>query len=113
MQRRKHERYNLWFPVQISTDEFGALAINHNVGGGGMLVASAAALRVGQRVKVTFSLPGNGEERIAKASIVRIEPNTEDPEGAWPNRIALEFSEPDGELEQLVQAATDRVSSTG
>ena len=111
MQRRKHERYKLWFPVQITTNEFGALAINHNVGGGGMMVASNAALKVGQKVKVSFSLPPGGPERVRKAVIVRIEPNTDDPEGTWPNRLALEFSEPDRELEDLVIAAQEHIAS--
>ena len=78
-----------------------------------MLVASAATLKVGQKVKVTFALPGTGAERSTKAIIVRIEPNDDDPEGTWPNRIALQFAQPDQELERLVLEATERVSSTG
>jgi hypothetical protein len=38
-------------------------------------------------------------ERTLHATVVRCEPNDDDPEGAWPSRIALRFDEPDDELE--------------
>lgn len=109
-ERRQGVRYNIWFPVQISTDEGGTLAVNHNVGGGGMLLATGAELEPGQKVSITFTLPPNGPERRAEGKIVRVEENAEDPEGTWPNRVAVVFDVADEELETLLEEANQRVS---
>jgi len=111
VERRQQTRYKIWFPVQVTTDEFGALAMTHNVGAGGMLLASPATLEAGQRVKVTFAVPPAGEQRSLDAHVIRVDRNPEDPEGAWPNRIALAFEEVEESLESILASATERISN--
>lgn len=110
MERRIRTRFKIWFPVQVRTDESGTIAMTHNVAAGGMLLASPATLNPGDRVKVTFVVPPNGTEYSLDGKVVRAEPNPEDPEGTWPNRIALEFDDVVEELEPLLQAAQERIS---
>ncbi len=116
MERRQQTRYNVWFPVQVAVDELGALAVTHNVGTGGMLLASPATLVPGQHVTVTFVIPPPSGESPAgqhrlEARVIRVDRNAEDPEGAWPNRIALEFDTVDESLEPLLASAAERISS--
>jgi hypothetical protein len=106
-------RYQVWFPVQLASQELGGLGMTHNVAAGGMLLASSAALEPGQRVKVSFAVPPRGVYREHEGSVVRVEDNPEDPEGMWPKRIAIAFDEVDPELEALLQEALQRVSDVG
>jgi hypothetical protein len=88
----------------------GAFAITHNVGAGGLLLASPAHLEPGERVKVNFALPPNGEAYELEGSVVRLEKNPEDPEGTWPNRIAVQFDDVQAELEPLLQQIAEKVA---
>lgn len=107
VQRRQHARYHIWFPVQIdSGDLSGAMAINHNIGAGGMLLALSAELGVGQEATVTFRLPPDGkQEQQMRGTILRIEKNPEDPDGVWPYRIAIAFDEISESLVPLLEKA--------
>jgi hypothetical protein len=98
VQRREYERYRLWFPVQVAAGDPPKLAMNHNIGAGGMLMALSAELTVGEPVKVTFRLPSGDAEHSLQGRILRIEPNSEDPEGGWPHRVAVVFDEVAPEL---------------
>jgi hypothetical protein len=110
VERRKLTRYQLWFPVQISSDVGGSFAITHNVGAGGLLLASPAQLEPGQRVKVSFALPPSGKAYEIEGNVVRLEVNPEDPEGTWPNRIAVQFDEVIEEIEPLLQQIAEKVA---
>lgn len=94
----------------MRADELGSLAMTHNVGAGGMLLASPTSLAPGQRVNVTFVVPPSSSEYSLEGRVVRVEENQEDPEGTWPHRIALEFDEVVEELEPLLQSAQERIS---
>ncbi len=88
----------------------------HNVGTGGMLLASPATLEPGQKVTVTFVVPPAQGQAVAgqhqlEARVIRVESNPEDPDGAWPNRIALEFDNHEESLAPLLIAAADRISN--
>ena len=100
MQRREHGRYSIWFPVQVDSGGLqNAMALNHNIGAGGMLVALSAELKVGEDVKVTFRLPPGGKpEQKFQGRILRVEKNLEDPDSMWPYRIAVVFDEVEPEL---------------
>lgn len=93
MQRREYARYRLWFPVQVAAGGQVNLAMNQNIGAGGMLVALAADLKIDDIVSVAFRLPTGEAERSVNARVVRIEPNSEDPDGAWPFKVGLAFDE--------------------
>lgn len=84
--------------------------MTHNVGAGGMLLASSADLSPGQRLKVVFAVPSDGTQRELDGTVVRVEKNDDDPEGMWPNRIAIAFDQVSEELEPLLRAAAERIS---
>ena len=102
----------MWFPVQVDTGELrGAMAVNHNIGAGGMLVALSTELDVGKEVTVTFRLPPDGtQERRLTGQIIRIEKNEADPDGVWPFRMAVAFTEIANDLIPLLEKAVTRIS---
>lgn len=107
--RRIHERFRLWFAVQLDTGAHGdgAMGISHNASQGGILIACGKPLAVGTEVAVTFKVhPTDSAERREVGRIVRIDENTEDPFGLWPHRIAVEFKHPVAELEGVLRRAT-------
>jgi hypothetical protein len=111
VQRREHARYKLWFPVQLRIGGVGAAAkvgINHNIGSGGMLVAACADVTVGERVTVTFQLPTGGGLKELPGSVVRIERNTDDPDGEWPFKVAVAFDEVSPDLIPYLEDAVAR-----
>jgi len=110
VERRKLTRYQVWFPVQLGTRGGGAFAITHNVGAGGLLLASPARLEPGERVTVNFAVPASGRSYLLEGCVLRLEPNPEDPEGTWPNRIAVQFDDVQEELEPLLQQIAEQVA---
>ncbi len=90
--------------------------MTHNVGTGGMLLATPATLEPGQEITVTFVVPPApgeqaGEQQTLNARVIRVDTNPEDPEGAWPNRIALEFEHVEASLEPLLASVAERISN--
>lgn len=63
---------------------------------GGMFLSSSEPLAVGGAVRVTFTVIESGSPRTyeAAATIVRMEPNVDDPDGLWPFRVAVRFEAP-------------------
>lgn len=98
--------------MQLEAGGQARMAMTHNIGAGGMLMVLGQSLQVGEPVRVTFNLPPTGVERVVQGTVSRIEPNTEDPEGAWPMRVAVIFENIDAELEPLLEAAATRLSSS-
>ena len=82
--------------------------MNHNIGAGGMLMVLGSELAVGEAVTVTFRLPPGQVEHQLHGTVLRIEPNTEDPEGSWPMRVAVQFESVDGALTPLIAEASER-----
>lgn len=85
--------------------------MNHNIGAGGMLMVLGTELTVGEPVRITFRLPPGDVERHLQGTVLRIEPNLEDPEGSWPMRVAVQFEEVDAALAPLLETAAARFSS--
>lgn len=109
MQHRDHVRYRLWFPVTLeSGGATSKVAMTHNIGAGGMLMALSSELAVGEPVVVTFRLPPGDTEHSLRGHILRIEPNSEDPQGAWPHRVAIAFDEFAPELLPYLDDASNR-----
>ena len=88
----------------------GTFAITHNVGAGGVLIASPAHLEPGERVKVSVAVPPKGDAYELEGRVLRLEANPEDPEGTWPNRIAVQFDDVQAELEPLLQQIAEKVA---
>jgi hypothetical protein len=87
------------------------MAMTHNIGAGGMLMVLGTDLAVGEQVRVTFRLPPGDVERVLQGTVSRIEPNAEDPEGAWPMRVAIVFENVDPELEPMLEDAASKFGS--
>ncbi len=108
-ERRTGQRHHHWFPIKLdfNADE-PSLAVTHDVSSGGMLVATARVAVVGEEVTVAFKVrPGDETERIVRGKIVRIEENAADPNGLWPQRMAVEFEEPQPDLEPILKTLMD------
>lgn len=99
---RRAPRYTVWLPVRIEELEEG-VAVSHNASGRGMLLVTATTLQVGSQVSIVVQLPPEGTaEKKVTGHVVRVEPNSEDPDGIWPHRVAVEFDEPVAELEKAL-----------
>ncbi len=76
---------------------------------GSMLVTSSS-LEEGERVRLFLRIPPDSEEeQEIAARVTRTEPNSADPEGLWPYRVAVEFDQPYPELEDLLLRNTEYI----
>jgi hypothetical protein len=103
VERRSADRYRVWLPVAIPALREG-LAVTHDASKRGMLVVTASTLDVGAPVRLSFKMPPDDpNEHELTGRVVRVEPNSADPDGLWPHRLAVEFDHPVPELESLLQ----------
>jgi hypothetical protein len=107
MDKRRHTRYTLWFPVDVvANGEKKTLAVAKDASQSGIAISSPAGMDVGERVTLSFRIPpGSGEERTVSGTVARHERNPDDPNGLWPHRIGIEFEEELPELEALLAEA--------
>ena len=107
--RRQHERIEIWFPVRMEVgNTTEALGVAHDASRAAIRVSAARQLTPGERVKVTFTVVGvESGEHVVEGSILRLEPNHDDPEGLWPYRITICFDAPIPELEPLLRGGAD------
>jgi hypothetical protein len=104
-EKRAFQRRCIWFPVTLKTGGTDVWAVARDAGAGGILISSAGALDVGTEVTVAFRIaPDDPGERTVRGKVVRFEPNRNDGGGAWPHRIAVEFSEALPELEAVFES---------
>ena len=103
--RRNHARFRLWLPARIEgAGEDSQLAVGHDLSRGGALLVTSSELEVGEHVALVVTIPPeSGRELSLRASVVRCEPNAEDPNSFWPFQIALQFLEEVPELEKLLR----------
>ena len=80
-------------PVRLGGDTVEAsIAVSKDASEGGMLMSAVEALEVGTKVSLTFTVPGDTPvDHRVEGTITRISPNTDDPHGAWPYRVAVKF----------------------
>jgi len=104
---RRAQRYTVWLPVRIEEHEDG-MAVSHNASGRGMLIVTASQVEVGASITIVVRIPPEGgEEKRVHGKVVRVEPNNEDPDGMWPNRIAIEFDSSVPEIEKALHALVE------
>jgi hypothetical protein len=104
-EKRSYQRRCIWFPVTLNAGRSDVWAVARDAGAGGILISSAGALDVGTEVTLTFRVaPNDPSERSVKGKVVRFEPHRNDGGGAWPHRIAVEFSRPLPELEAVFES---------
>jgi hypothetical protein len=101
MTRRTNERYQVWVPVKVDALREG-IAVTHDASSRGVLMLTASTLDAGSTVEIGLKLPGEPEPRRVSGRVIRIEENPEDPHGLWPHRMAIEFDQPQPDLEWVV-----------
>lgn len=107
-ERRAHERFVVWFPVSMSDDAGEGFAVSKNISQTGILVATGDRLEVGAKVQLQFRvLPVDDSPRTLEGTIVRTMTNDEDPHGAWPFKVAIEFAGVAPEIEALLRRARE------
>jgi PilZ domain len=110
---REQARYQVWFPVQLQqSGQRANVVMAHNSSTAGMLVAINSAIDVGATVQLSFRLPPSPVEHRMTGRVLRIEPNVEDPEGLWPQRIAIAFDAIEPQLAPYLQATATRLGQT-
>ena len=111
-ERRKHARYALWFPVRIGTGEKPeAIGVTRDASQAAIRVSAATKLEVGEHVTVSFTLPESEQEHRVEGTILRMEPNGDDPHGLWPYRITVSFDKEVPELEALLKEGIARTKA--
>jgi hypothetical protein len=107
--RRRGDRYRVLFLMRMTAGADGEwLVLSRNMSQTGALVAASSKLAVGDTVTLSFQgMPVDEVERTVKGTIVRVEPNAEDASTYWPHRVAVEFEDPDPELERLLKDASE------
>ncbi len=108
MERRSEARVELWFPVSLGGIDPGGAGVTRDVSSRGCLLSTTIPVAPGSHIIVSFQLPGESEVRRLEGRVVRLEANSEDPYGLWPQRIAVEFDHAVPELEQQLRAAVPR-----
>lgn len=108
-ERREGERRLVWFPVHLSSDRVAtALAVTRDASRTGVLISARRKLEPGAEIDLAIDVPEAAPtaEPItirAKGKVVRIEANQADPDGLWPYHLAVEFDEPQPELERTLE----------
>jgi serine/threonine protein kinase len=109
VERRGNSRYRLWLPV-YSQALSGGVAITHDVSSTGMLLLSRSAPELGARIDLRFCLSGQVERTFEiSASVIRLLPNDEDPDGLWRYQLAVEFTQPQPDMTPLLSEVAARL----
>lgn len=105
MEWREHVRFRVWLPVRLDSDQLTeVVAVSHDASAGGLLLSTAQPLDVGMTVAVTFRVPPDAPtERTVAGTVVRVEANKDDPDGLWPYRVGISFSDPIPDFEHLLK----------
>ena len=107
MERRSKDRFRVWFPVTIVTDDGEeGTAITSDVSATGLLMKCPGRLSVGAHVTLRFKLDAEDTARAMGAKVVRSDDGGE-AEAPWRYWMAVEFDEPQPELEGLLPAHVD------
>lgn len=97
--KRRHERFALWFPVLVDSVSDGRhSAMIADASAGGLLIHKRQKLVVGETVSVTIAVPGEGK-RFVLGRIRRVE------DGEHGHRVAIAFVEEAPDLEALFKRA--------
>ena len=103
MERRRHERYRLWIPVEIESDDGSTWpGVIHDVSELGVLAVTSATFKVGAHVTLSFLVPPDGkDEQTLRGAIARVGVNAVDRDSLWKKGIAVELEEPIPGLDAL------------
>ncbi len=104
-ERREHSRHEVWFPVEVEVPDGTAVAVSYDLSKGGLLMAAGGKVDIGTELTVTFKVTRDGPERKVRGRIVRVERNPPSVDSRWLYKLALEFAEPQPEIEALLKQA--------
>jgi hypothetical protein len=103
-ERRQFNRYPIWFPVTLEEGTSEIWGICRDAGRGGLLVAATKALAVGAEVSGRYRTSMEaGTDRRFSGRVVRCSAAADEMVLAFPFRVAIAFSTPDDELEELLK----------
>jgi hypothetical protein len=75
-------------------------AVSHDASDNGLLLVCSGTPEIGSTIRVTLVIPPGGNVEVTvPATVVRVTRNDEDPDGLWPNKMAVQFQEPVEKLE--------------
>lgn len=102
-ERRTHDRYRVWFPVQVDAGQLGtAVGISKDASAKGLRLDTNADMILGAPVRVRFRVSARDAVQDVDATVVRVRRNRID-DSDWPYQLALEFDDPDPSLDHRLR----------
>ena len=106
-ERREHHRYEIWFPVIITTGDREVWGTCRDASTKGLLISSKTALKVGDAVTVSFRVTREGIDHRFPGRVVRHDNNRNELRLTFPYAVAVEFDEAQWALEHPIRNATE------
>lgn len=106
VERRTHERYPVWFPVQVDGGQLGTVVgVSKDASAKGVRVQTNATLTVGAPVRLQFRVASHERRQDIAGTIVRSEPSDDD--ANWPFQLEVEFDHPDPSLDARLRTEVE------
>ena len=102
-EKRAHPRFCLWFPVVAVAGGGSVAAVCRDASSGGLSIASSSPLEIGTEITISFRVAPDEEDHVAVGRVVRIDGHANNPRDVWTHRVAIEFAEPQLELDRLLK----------
>lgn len=104
LERRTHERYRVWFPVQVDAGSLGTVVgISRDASAKGLALDSNADVITGAPVRVRFRVSPHERSQDMDGTVVRVNRNRLS-DSDWPYQLAVQFDEPDPSLDARLRA---------
>lgn len=102
--RRTHERYRVWFPIQVNAGPLGTMVgVCQDASAKGLRLDSNADVILGAPVRLRFRVSAHDRTQDMDGTVVRVRRNRLD-DSDWPYQLAVEFDDPDPSLDARLQA---------
>jgi len=93
-ERRTHERYDLWFPVQVDAGQLGtAVGVSKDASAKGLRLDANADVILGAPVRVRFRVAPHEKPQDVDGTVVRVQRNRIG-DSDWPYQLAVQFDNP-------------------
>lgn len=104
VERRAHERYRVWFPVQVNAGSSGTvIGISRDASATGLRLDSNADVIIGAPVRVRFRVSPHEQAQDVDGTVVRVNRNRLG-DSDWPYQLAVQFDDPDPSLDSRLRA---------
>ncbi|HVU49137.1 MAG TPA: TIGR02266 family protein [Polyangia bacterium] len=91
---RASERTDLEVKVDFAVNDMTYTGVTRNISAGGVFVATALLPKVGERINLKFSLPGNGRELSVQTEVRWVRKQAPSPADDSPSGMGLQFVNP-------------------